>query len=1149
MINHKHIAQAFLAVFGVVFLVACGPDNSGTVVAPPPAFKTLTAVDDSAKVSLGSTGTTIAVLVNDLLGEEPTTVTSVDQGSESSDGVATIATDGLSITYDAPSVGGSDTFTYTITDSEGQTSTATVTITLAVSPFAEDDVVSVDENAAINILVLENDSTADAPLMVNGIGTAADATNGVDPQNGTAVVNDNGTAGDSSDDFVVYTPNADFDGSDTFTYTIEDSTGKTALGTVSVTVLDVPKAADDTLELFKGGRGAPFVIADLVTTLSANDDADLTLVSFDYSGLSIEPTIEDKGTADESDDVIRYTAPSDDTVDSEAFTYTVANSAGREVTATVTINLDVPGACDADIQKRKDSGLGWCLETHFDSFDTGADTDGTGTNIALTVFFPHPWHQRLNAIASGAVLGADESGYSPLLIHSHGFGGSKQEDFQDPETFLDNQVAKAAWLDGYNVISYTQRGFGGSQQSGTVDDEVSGDSIRVLDPDFEGLDFIRVVDWAICHLRADAPLEAATDAENFEVDANNCATDFNGTDNWGASLLSTDDGIRLDDYDDDVAIATVGYSYGGGFQFLAQSMDTRVDAIMPMGTWHDLRFSLHPNDTPKFTWIEIMNQFAGTAPGLGGGNGEALPPLLTEARTESNGANAEPDDSPHNKDHQVSVKNARILGSKGPSAWCNGAQDYYGEKYGDLDGDPEDLAAGDPGPANGPNEFDLPPKPENNPAHFTVTKRAARANLFMIQGYGDTLFNYNEGYDNARCFEDAKNAGVETVTDVRMLQQTSGHPFPTVPGVIPEGAIPPQYAGQDTAMYLDEVVHCGVDDDGNPVRYNMVEVLHQWMDFHLRGGLLPTGAASSADIFPNVCITQTNVDPDLTLSESDPFYNGSNADTTGFKWSREGTVFDSVADSPLGHSHFQNSDGTPKANLTLPEVTVNTGAAPASSPTNTLAPLYIASDPEGEVLSGIPLVHLDVARANPAVDDIVYAGVYVKRCQLDPKDTTFDVDGNPDNCDTGNTEELLHFQMAPVRVFPSAAAGGFPPPNEQSFPKENPRMFPGSATLGSYYPFVAGYNPPTMRGTGVDVTNGSSLADPQGRLLGVSTRLYPGDEVGLAFSAGHYAFISMAAATASQVTINGSVQLPLVNTSAKTVVPSNIPSYVENSAP
>ena len=52
---------------------------------------------------------------------------------------------------------------------------------------------------------------------VRGTPAITGTTNGT---NGTVAVNDNGTAGNTADDFVIYTPNADFNGTDSFTYTV-----------------------------------------------------------------------------------------------------------------------------------------------------------------------------------------------------------------------------------------------------------------------------------------------------------------------------------------------------------------------------------------------------------------------------------------------------------------------------------------------------------------------------------------------------------------------------------------------------------------------------------------------------------------------------------------------------------------------------------------------------------------------------------------------------------------------------------------------------------------------------------------------------------------------------------------------------------------
>lgn len=902
-----------------------------------------------------------------------------------------------------------------------------------------------------------------------------------------------------------------------------------------------PAATTDTFELFSGGRGAPLAIGVLLLNDTVDPNATITQLNFaPNSDLGGDLLLDTQGSTDLNDHIIRYTPPDATTAGADGFTYVITDSNGNSSLTNVTLNLVAPEACDAEIPKRKLSGLGWCMETYFDSFDrTDINDSTTGTDIAIQVFFPHPYHQRLNALASGASLAPTESGYSPLLIHSHGFGGNKREDLQDPETFLDLQVAKAAWEDGYNVISYTQRGFGAG------DNQMSGDEIGILAPNLEGFDFIRLVDWAMCHFRVDAPKEMATPAENHEVEANNC-NDMTAGNSWGVSLMAADDGSRVDDFDDDVALSTVGYSYGGGFQFMAQSVDERVDAIIPMGTWHDLRNALHPNDTPKYFWIHLLNSFATT-----GGNGQPLPAVIPSALTETTTANSDPNpttgDAPHNKGRQVSVGNARILSGKGAVAFCNGHQTYYTTKYGDGDGDPESLTA-----ANA----------ANTPQHLNVNMRTPRANLFMIQGYGDTLFNYNEGYDNARCFEDAGGL------DVRLLQQTSGHPFPSDPQLnqaFPGGfAIPPHYAGSNASMYLDEVVHCGVDNSGNPVRYSMVETVMQWMNFHTRNGLLPSNMNSSADIFPNACIVQTNVNPDLTLDENDPFYSGTNDPQTGFKWSREGAVFNSVANTPVGHNQYLDANNNPMPNFTFNNTLitglVNATASIASGGVQLPVPLYTASRPEGEVLSGIPLVHLEITRASATVDEIFYAGIYVKRCQLNPEDTVLDSSNVPTNCDSSNLPELLHFQVSPIRIFPTAVAdvAATQITTQADFPRVDPRNFTADgSTRGTFYPLINGDNPVDMRtadNTAIDFN--STLANPQGRLIGVSARLYPGDEVGLALMAGQAAFLDVAsflnstsAPSPGQVGINGSVQLPLVNTNALTDAPSNVPSYVIDATP
>ncbi len=75
--------------------------------------------------------------------------------------------------------------------------------------------------------LMANDSDSDGDvIVVTGANAAA---------HGTAVFSDAGTPGDTTDDFITYTPNAGFSGSDSFTYVLSDGT-TTSNGTVTVNV-------------------------------------------------------------------------------------------------------------------------------------------------------------------------------------------------------------------------------------------------------------------------------------------------------------------------------------------------------------------------------------------------------------------------------------------------------------------------------------------------------------------------------------------------------------------------------------------------------------------------------------------------------------------------------------------------------------------------------------------------------------------------------------------------------------------------------------------------------------------------------------------------------------------------------------------------
>ncbi|MEZ9390184.1 Ig-like domain-containing protein, partial [Vibrio lentus] len=83
---------------------------------------------------------------------------------------------------------------------------------------ANNDVITTDEDTAGSINVLDNDT----------FGENASVTGVTQGTNGTVTFNADGT--------VTYTPNEDYHGSDSFTYTVTTAAGNVETATVNVTV-------------------------------------------------------------------------------------------------------------------------------------------------------------------------------------------------------------------------------------------------------------------------------------------------------------------------------------------------------------------------------------------------------------------------------------------------------------------------------------------------------------------------------------------------------------------------------------------------------------------------------------------------------------------------------------------------------------------------------------------------------------------------------------------------------------------------------------------------------------------------------------------------------------------------------------------------
>ena len=146
---------------------------------------------------------------------------------------------------------------------------------------------------------------------------------------------------------------------------------------------------------------------------------------------------------------------------------------------------------------------------------------------------------------------------APAILTTNGFGGSKDDQAGTGEAFGKR---------GYVVLSYSGLGFGGSECDITLDSrEWDGRAAQDLVTYLAGLGYVRL----------DAP--------------------------------------------GDPRVGMIGGSYGGQVQFAAAAVDERVDTIVPVITWHDLSYSLAPNNlafaaqpdgvppgVPKWQWTELF---------------------------------------------------------------------------------------------------------------------------------------------------------------------------------------------------------------------------------------------------------------------------------------------------------------------------------------------------------------------------------------------------------------------------------------------------------------------------------------------------------------------------------------------------------------
>ncbi|MEL7083191.1 MAG: Ig-like domain-containing protein [Cyanobacteria bacterium J06597_1] len=296
------------------------------VVSPPNTLPD--AVDDAA-----STDEDAAVSGNVLDGSNGGLDTDLDgdtlaviENTDPANGSVTLGSEG-SFTYTPnPDFNGTDSFTYTVSDGNGGTDSATVTITVGATndnPDAVDDVTSTDEDTAVTGNVLDG---TNGGLDTDLDGDTLTVVSNTNPTNGTVTINATGE--------FTYTPNADFNGTDSFTYTISDGNG-TDTATVSITVgatNDLPVAADDTTTTDEDVAVTGNVLDGSNGGRDTDRDGDTLTV--------IANTVPSNGMVTvEANGEFTYT-PDANFNGSDSFTYTVSDGNGGTDTATVSVTVN-----------------------------------------------------------------------------------------------------------------------------------------------------------------------------------------------------------------------------------------------------------------------------------------------------------------------------------------------------------------------------------------------------------------------------------------------------------------------------------------------------------------------------------------------------------------------------------------------------------------------------------------------------------------------------------------------------------------------------------------------------------------------------------------------------------------------------------------
>jgi len=351
-------------------LDAAGGQNNEAVTTPQsagPSNSNPVAGDDTITVGEDSVfSSSVNLTANDFDADGDSLTVVPGTFNTSQGGSIVIAADG-SYTYTPPAnYSGSDSVTYTVTDGAlSDTGTLNITVAPATDLTAGDDSLNVTEDSGLTTgSVTANDSTTSGGSLSYAVASGVS----------------NGTLAFRPDGSYDYTPNANFNGSDSFTYTVTDAaSGESSTQTVNITVApvnDAPTAINDSITVDEDSVFASTIDLDANDT-DPDGDA-LSVVAGTFT------TAQGGSIVIAADGSYTYT-PKVNFSGSDSVDYTVTDGV---LTDTGTLNITVAPVADAPVISQPtatpptSTGLKFSFYDELNNSDRNASSQEGATNGA-----------------------------------------------------------------------------------------------------------------------------------------------------------------------------------------------------------------------------------------------------------------------------------------------------------------------------------------------------------------------------------------------------------------------------------------------------------------------------------------------------------------------------------------------------------------------------------------------------------------------------------------------------------------------------------------------------------------------------------------------------------------------------------------------